>query len=40
MLEVTGQIMTIEALYKYGTVGEYSESLFAIPKIWFSSPRR
>lgn len=30
--------MPIEALYKYGTLGEYSESLFASPNIWFSSP--
>ena len=25
-------------LYKYGTINEYSESLFATPSVWFSAP--
>jgi hypothetical protein len=31
-------VMAIEALYKYGRLGEHTESLFATPTIWFSSP--
>lgn len=30
--------MPIETLCKYGRLGEHSESLFATPTIWFSSP--
>lgn len=30
--------MPLAALYKYGRLGDHSESLFATPKIWFSSP--
>ena len=30
--------MTIASLYKYGKLGEHSESLFTTPTIWFSSP--
>ena len=30
--------MSIEVLYKYGKLGEHSESLFSTPTIWFASP--
>lgn len=30
--------MTIEHLYKYGHLNEYSEALFSKPEVWFSPP--
>lgn len=30
--------MTDQHLYKYGTINEYSKSLFATPSVWFSPP--
>jgi hypothetical protein len=30
--------MSVDRLYKYGRLGEHSESLFSRPEIWFSSP--
>ena len=30
--------MTVQHLYKYGTINEYSEFLFATPSVWFSPP--
>lgn len=30
--------MTVGVLYKYGTLGEHSESLFSTPNVWFASP--
>lgn len=30
--------MTVEVLYKYGMLGEFSEALFATPNVWFASP--
>lgn len=30
--------MSIERLYKYGSFGRYSESLFSTGKVWFSPP--
>lgn len=30
--------MTIERLYKYGSLNEHSEELFSTPKIWLSRP--
>ena len=30
--------MTVQHLYKYGTINEYSECLFTIPSVWFSPP--
>ncbi|MBY0234531.1 MAG: DUF2971 domain-containing protein [Burkholderiaceae bacterium] len=30
--------MSVETLYKYGRLGEHSESLFSTPTIWFASP--
>ena len=30
--------MSVEVLYKYGKLGEHSESLFSTPTIWFASP--
>lgn len=32
--------MTIEHLYKYGKLNEYSEALFSTPTVWFSAPSR
>ena len=30
--------MTVQHLYKYGTINEYSERLFTTPSVWFSPP--
>ena len=30
--------MTIQRLYKYGSLGEHSEALFSTPTVWFSPP--
>ena len=30
--------MTVQYLYKYGTINEYSEGLFTTPSVWFSPP--
>ena len=30
--------MSVDVLYKYGKLGEHSESLFSTPTIWFASP--
>lgn len=30
--------MTVQYLYKYGSIDEYSEFLFATPSVWFSPP--
>jgi hypothetical protein len=30
--------MTVQVLYKYGSLNGYSEALFSTPTIWFSSP--
>src|SRR5207245_9313277 len=30
--------MTIDCLYKYGRLSEYSEALFTTPTVWFSAP--
>jgi hypothetical protein len=30
--------MTVEMLYKYGSLNEYSEATFSTPTIWFASP--
>ena len=30
--------MTVQHLYKYGTINEYSEGLFTTPSVWFSPP--
>lgn len=30
--------MTVQYLYKYGTINEYSECLFTTPYVWFSPP--
>ena len=30
--------MTVQYLYKYGAINEYSECLFAAPSVWFSPP--
>ena len=30
--------MSVDALYKYGKLGEHSRSLFSTPTIWFASP--
>lgn len=30
--------MTVQYLYKYGTINEYSERLFTTPSVWFSPP--
>ncbi len=32
--------MTIERLYKYGRLNEYSEALFSTRQIWMSSPNQ
>jgi hypothetical protein len=31
--------MTIEHLYKYGQINEYSEALFSKSEVWFSAPQ-
>ena len=30
--------MTVQHLYKYGTINEYSKCLFSTPSVWFSPP--
>lgn len=30
--------MSVEVLYKYGRLGQYSEDIFSTPNVWFPSP--
>jgi hypothetical protein len=38
MLRITGSLMTVQSLFKYGKLNEHSEAALSTPTVWFSPP--